>query len=312
MLRVALIGCGAKARPYLKAARGLPGVEITAAADPDPGRAASLDELLDTGAEAFDAVAVTTPPETRASLIEQAAAAGKHVLVEPPLAAGAEEAERAAAAGRAAGVRVMPAHEARFRADCRAVRASLDQGELGRPGLLRVHHWFPASGERESAFPRVLEALDLALWIFDGPPTRVYAAGRPRGAADPRAAEYLQVHLGFEGGGMALIDMAHTLPPGDGYRSLALIGSLGAAHADDHHNAQLLFAGGRARAVLTEADESVPARVLAEFASAIAEEREPAVTGEDGAAVLRVAEAAAFSWGAEAACKLVGGCHELA
>ena len=64
--------------------------------------------------------------------------------------------------------------------------------------------------------------------------------------------------------------------------------------------------------MLTEADESVPARVLAEFAAAIAEGREPAVTGEDGAAVLRVAEAAAFSWGAEAACKLVGGCHELA
>ena len=224
MLRVALIGCGAKADPYLTAARGLPGVEITAAADPDPDRvtraagirlrAASLDELLDTGAEAFDAVAVTTPPETRASLIEQSAAAGKHVLVEPPLAAGAEEAERAAAAGRAAGVRVMPANEARFRADCRAVRASLDEGELGRPGLLRVHHWFPASGERGSVFSRALEALDLALWMFDGPPTHVFAAARPRGAADPWTAEYLQVHLGFEGGGMALIDVTHGLPPG--------------------------------------------------------------------------------------------------
>ena len=326
MLRVALIGCGAEADPYLTAARCLPGVEVTAVADLDPGRAiraaessgvrvraASLEELLDTTAEGFDAVLVITPPPAaRASLIAQAAAAAKHVLVEPPLAGTAEEAERVVTSARAAGVRLMPAHGDRFRADCRAVKASLDQGELGRPGLLRIHDWLPPGEARTAAFPRALAALDLALWMFDGPPTHVFAAVRPPGAAGLREAEYLQVHLGFEGGGMALIDVTRALPAGDGYRSLALIGSLGAAHADDHHNAQLLYGGGRPQAVLTEPDESVPALVLAEFAQAVAEEREPAVTGEDGAAVLRVAEAAASSWGAEAAFRLVGGRYELA
>ena len=326
MLRVALIGCGAEADSYLTAARCLPGVEITAAADPDPGRAiraaessgvqlraASLDELLDSAAGGFDAVLVTAPPPAAgASLIAQAAEAGKHVLVQPPMAAGAEEAERAAASARAAGVRLMPAHGDRFRADCRAVKASLDQGELGRPGLLRIHDWSPAGEENGNTFPRALAALDLALWMFDGPPTHVLAAVQPPGAASLAEGEYLQVHLGFEGGGMALIDVTRALPAGDGYRSLALIGSLGAAHADDHHNAQLLYGGGRARAVLTEPDESVAALVLAEFAAAVAEEREPAVTGEDGAAVLRVAEAAASSWGAEAALRLSGGRYEPA
>ena len=281
MLRVALIGCGAEADPYLTAARCLPGVEVTAAADPDPDRAirlaeypgvqlraASLEELLATAAEGFDAVLVTIPPPAaRASLIAQAAAAGKHVLVEPPLAGTAEEAERAAASARAAGVRLMPVHEARFRADCRAVKDSLDQGELGRPGLLRIHDWAPEAEARGHTFPRALAAVDLALWVFDGPPTQVFASVRPPGAPCLAEAEYLQVHLGFEGGGMALIDVHRALPAGDGYRSLALIGSLGAAHADDHHNAQLLYGGGRAQAVLTEADESVPALVLSEFAA---------------------------------------------
>ena len=325
MLRVALIGCGAEADPYLTAARHLPGVEVAAAADPDSDRAirtaessgvqlraASLEQLLDTTPEGFDAVLVTAPFAARASLIAQAAAAGKHVLVETPLAGTAEEAEQAAASARAAGVRLMPAHGARFRADCRAVRDSLDQGELGRPGLLRLHDWAPDAEAPGHTFPRALAALDLALWMFDGPPTHVFAAVRPPGAAGLSAAEYLQVHLGFEGGGMALIDVTRALPAGDGYRSLALIGSLGAAHADDHHNAQLLYGGGRPQAMLTEADESVPALVLAEFAAAVAEEREPAVTGEDGAAVLRVAEAAASSWGAEAAFRLSGGRYELA
>ncbi len=314
MLRIALIGCGAKADPYVTAARHLPDLEITAVADLDSDRAirgarsagihvrgASLGGLLHTAPEAFDAVIVTTPPATRASLVQQAARAGKHVLVEPPLAAGAEEAERVTAAARAAGVRLMPAHADRFRGDGRAVKASLDQGELGRAGLLRIHHWFPASEEGGNVFPRVLAALDLALWVFDGLPTHVHASARPSGAATLSEAEYLQIHLGFEGGGMALIDVARTLPAGDGYRSLALIGSLGAAHADDHHNVQLLYGGGRAQAVLTEADESVPALVLAEFAAAVADGRDPSVAGEDAAAVLRVAEAAASSWAAEAA-----------
>ena len=207
----------------------------------------------------------------------------------------------------------MPAHGARFRADSRAVRASLDQGELGRPGLLRIHDWSPAGEGNGNASPRALAALDLALWMmFDGLPTQVFAAVQPRGAASLSEAENLQFHLGFEGGGMALIDVTRALPAGDGYRSLALIGSLGAAHADDHHNAQLLYGGGRAQAVLTEADESVPTLVLSEFATAVGGGREPAVSGHDGAAVLRVAEAAASSWAAGAAFRLSGGRYELA
>ena len=325
MLRMALIGCGAKAGPYLTAARRLSNVEIAAVVDPDPDRAApaalpadvqlqaaSLEKLLDAAAEAFDAVIVTTPPAARDSLIAQAAEAGKHVLVEPPLAETALEAERLTAAALSAGVRLMPAHGDRFRADSRAVRASLDQGELGRPGLLRIHDWSPAGEENGNASPRALAALDLALWMFDGLPTHVFAAVQPRGAASLSEAEYLQVHLGFEGGGMALIDVTRALPAGDGYRSLALIGSLGAAHADDHHNAQLLYGGGRAQAVLTEADESVPTLVLSEFATAVGGGREPAVSGDDGAAVLRVAEAAASSWAAGAAFRLSGGRYELA
>ena len=325
MLRMALIGCGAKADPYVTAAKRVPDLEITAVADLDSDqairgaksagihvRAASLGELLDTAVEAFDAVIVTTPPATRASLVQQAVRAGKHVLIEPPLAETATEAERLAEAARAAGVRLMPAHADRFRGDGRAVKASLDQGELGRAGLLRIHHWFPASEEGGNVFPRVLAALDLALWVFDGLPTHVHASARPCGAASLSEAEYLQVHLGFDGGGMALIDLARTLPAGDGYRSLALIGSLGAAHADDHHNFQLLYGGGRAQAVLTEPDESPAELVLAEFAAAVADRRDPSVAGEDGTAVLRVAGAAASSWAAEAAFSRAGGRYELA
>ena len=204
------------------------------------------------------------------------------------------------------------AHPARFQADHRAVKDSLDDGELGRPGLLRIHQWFSATDGSERSAHAGLAALDLALWMFAGLPTHVYAVARPTQTTDLAAAEYAQVHLGFASGGMALIDLAHTLPTGDGYDSLTLIGSLGAAYADTHHNVQLLYGGGHAQAVRTEPDESVAALVLAEFAAAIAEQREPAVTGADGHAALLVAAAVESSLAAATAMTLTEGCYERA
>ena len=43
---------------------------------------------------------------------------------------------------------------------------------------------------------------------------------------------------------MALIDFTNSLPDGDNYESLCLIGSKGAAYADDHRNRNLFFNGG--------------------------------------------------------------------
>ena len=111
MVRMALIGCGVNAAPYLAAAQQLPETAITAVADADPAqveraartagaatRAGTLDELLDGAAETFDAVIITTPAATHAALVQRAAQAGKHVLVEPPLAPTAGEAQQVAAA----------------------------------------------------------------------------------------------------------------------------------------------------------------------------------------------------------------------
>jgi predicted dehydrogenase len=103
------------------------------------------------------------------------------------------------------------------------------------------------------------------------------------------------LHLGFAGGGMAVIDYAETLPPGDGYFSLSLIGSTGAAYADDHHNMQLLYGGGHPSALHTgEADLSALAQ-LQEFLNAVEQNREPLITGADGLRAVEVAEAAAVS-----------------
>jgi predicted dehydrogenase len=105
----------------------------------------------------------------------------------------------------------------------------------------------------------------------------------------------VQLHLGFPNGGMALIDHSWTLPPGDSYFSLSLIGSTGAAYADDHHNRQLLFQGGPPRAILTREGNTCRLGMLQEFVRAIQEDRAPLVTGGDFLRSLDVDEAVSLS-----------------
>lgn len=169
----------------------------------------------------------------------------------------------------------------RFMPSVQAIRRSLEAGELGDPGLIRIHRW----GSRAE----VTSDIDLAIWMFAAMPTEVYAIARP-GRED--VPEYMQVHLGFPAGGMGVIDVSRRTASSDGYFSLSLIGSSGAAYADDHRNQQLLFQGERTSALKTGERDAARLAQLQEFVDAINEQREPAVTAADVDAALLVRDAA--------------------
>jgi predicted dehydrogenase len=172
--------------------------------------------------------------------------------------------------------RVMPAHPWRFRPDVLTVHRSLSSGQLGAPCLLRIHRW---GGSIDAVRPIGLPAADLAHWFFSSLPATIHQLARP---------DYLQLHLGFPGGGMALIDTAQGTPF-EGYHSLHLIGSEGAAYADDHHNRQLSrdssgfdFDDSLYHEQVALANEAM----LAEFVAGIRETRPWSVTLDDTLAAL--------------------------
>ena len=326
MIRLAVIGA-VKIDPYRRVIPRLPEatwVEVldeTRAAVPSGASRMSatteslriqlrqFDEWLLAERDSMDALLIHGDTILRAEIARRAAAAGKHVLVQSPLAHSVAEADQVIDACRAAGVCLMVGQPPRFTPSTQAIKHSLAARQLGEPGLLRIHHWEScpggdgielhgppagsAAGERLiAAVPdRLVEDLDVANWLFESLPTEVYAVCRRAANRELDVPDYVQVHLGFPGGGMALIDYARTLPSGRDYRSLSLIGSTGAAYADDHHDVHLAYRGGEPVAVRADCGDAALRSQLAEFLSAIDDRRPPSSAGADGRAALQVAAA---------------------
>jgi predicted dehydrogenase len=192
--------------------------------------------------------------------IERFLRAGKHVLVSADAGWSKEMLQSLAEIAKKANARFTVANPERFLPSRRLIRQQLDAGKLGEPGLIRLHRWAPAEHDGSA-----LRDLDLVMWYFGKPPNLVYAVQQV-------------FHLGFPGGGMALLDHAVMAPSpdraatpaaGDRYDSLSVICSSGAAYADDHQNTQLIFRGGSTAAIRTDGRIQQWSALVQEFVDSI-------------------------------------------
>lgn len=298
-IRLAVLGCSGDIDAYRQAVTRLRWGSVAVTVDTDravaqsmadaTGASVVLDSLDDvlTQHEAYDAIVVRTPLEDRGATVCRLAEAGKHVLVDSPIAASATEAEEVVADAAKNKVSLMVGGTLRFLPGNQTILSRLAENKLGAPGLLRVHRWSSGGGLDDSLLELTVGDIDLAICIFDGLPTRVYAI--------QREPAYLQIHFGFADGGMAVLDFARGLPEGQGYDSLHVIGSTGAAYADDHHNTHLVFRGGEPRVRISGHGSFHVARELQEFVDAIVDKRPTVVPGEGGCKALQVIEAVAES-----------------
>jgi predicted dehydrogenase len=111
--------CDASEERREAAARQFAGVKL----------AADLEELLSD--ETLDAVVLATPVPSHAPLAVRVLEAGKHCFVEKPLAQSVADAERAVAAAEASGRLLMVGHLLEYHPGVNALRALVDDGELG-------------------------------------------------------------------------------------------------------------------------------------------------------------------------------------
>jgi predicted dehydrogenase len=300
-LRVAVVGCGAISRSYLRAIDALPEVTLVATVDVDPSRAEaqaaahraerwSADVAGTLGAPDVDAALVLVPTALHADLCLQALEAGKHVLVTKPMASSVAEADAIIAAAADAERVLMVGQMRRFSPAYRRARELIDAGRIGRP--LQLLDWLLEPPRRPPSFKPwyasaeaaggglILSsvwgphAVDGALWLFDRPAVTAYCAAQHN---DPRyegESAYL-LTLRLAGGGLASI--ANSFDTTVPLASTVLLGSEGTLTMTEGGGLAL-----NGEAIdLTSAPPGGATGVLREFWRAIATGTEPSCSGRD-------------------------------
>jgi len=206
MIRIGLIGAGRIGQIHGRnLATQLPGVRLAAVADLDRAAADSLAERyavpLVTGdphellqdAE-LAAVAICSPTDTHAGLIQQAAAAGKHIFCEKPIDFDLARIDQTLAAVQQAGVKLQIGFNRRFDPSYRKVRQLVLEGRIGEPHLLRITSRDPGPPPLEYLktsggifLDMTIHDFDMARFLIGSEVEELYVAAAVR--VDPQIGE---------------------------------------------------------------------------------------------------------------------------
>lgn len=147
-LRFGIVGPGKVGRLHADSLARVPGARLVAVAGRGEARASelgaahharvdpSLDAMIRNGG--VDAVIICTPHPLHCEQAVAAARAGLHVVVEKPMALTPEDCERMIAAATEAGVVLSVISQRRWYEPVRRVKAAIEAGHLGTPGLATV------------------------------------------------------------------------------------------------------------------------------------------------------------------------------
>jgi len=192
-----------------------------------------------------DAVIICSETAHHRELVEQAAAAGAHILCEKPIATTLEDALAMNAACQKAGVQFMTAFPMRFDATLEQTRRELQAGSMGPVlGVVGANYsvnpsahdaWFadPALAGGGAAMDHVVHLADLYRWCFGCEIREVYATlGRTPGSSVETSGLLL---VTLENGVQASIDCSWSRPgsyPRWGQLTLEIVAENGALRVD--------------------------------------------------------------------------------
>jgi predicted dehydrogenase len=196
VFRVGLIGCGGIANRHATILQNLERTELVAFCDIAEERARDFNEKYADGKakvfsdyhqmfekEPLDVVYICLPPFAHADEVEVAAGKGVHVFIEKPIALTMELADRMVAATDRAGVKTQVGFMSRFGEAVERVKALLDSGKAGPPGLMLGKYFCnalhaPWWREKEKSGGQIVEQIihtyDIVRYLL-GEPESVFA-----------------------------------------------------------------------------------------------------------------------------------------
>ncbi len=209
LLRIAVAGTGAFGLNHLRVYRELPGAELVAAIEPNPGRAAEVEEqysipvfpTVDAALRAdlkLDAASVAVPTIYHHAVASELLNAGVDCLVEKPLAATLAEADDLIAIADRNGCVLQPGHLERFNPAVLAI-----EPQLTRPMFFEAHRlsvFTPRALDVDVVLDLMIHDLDIVLTFARSPVREVRAVGLP--ILSPKV-DIANVRVEFESGCVA-------------------------------------------------------------------------------------------------------------
>jgi len=288
------------------------------AADYDAAFVDSLEGLL--ARPDVDAVLIATPHSGHISQVEQAARAGKHVLVEKPMALNTAECDAMIAGCRNAGVMLSVIQTVRFRGTVARAKRLIAEGRIGAVRMIELRtlfEWVPLTSknwtQEESEGGLILDQgahnFDFLRWFAGSEAVRVFGRVKEFGECGwPAPTAMAQVE--FRNGVLANTWMSFELPkPGlahSAFRAL-VVGTTGMLDIDGYGKLHAAL-DGKDWALVWEQPTIdyvnkplAPERLEAfytqvqDFIDSVRDKRPPAVTGADGRAAVELIDAVRLS-----------------
>ncbi len=322
-LRIGVIGAGRIGKIHAESiATRTPGAELAGIADVNLAAAqetavkfnvalvsADYHDILND--PTIDAVAICSATDTHAQIVQEAAAAGKHIFCEKPIDHSLEKIDAALAAVEKAGVKLQIGFNRRFDANFRKVRETIAAGKVGEPHILRITSRDPAPPPAEYVkvsggmfLDMTIHDFDMARYLMGSEVEEVYVAAGVM--VDPAIGEAGDVDtavitLKFANGAIGTIDNSRKAVYGYDQRvevfgsggMVAVSNNLPNTHiysnADGVHSEKPLYF------FLERYMDSFVAE-MQEFVEAVLEDKTPPVVGVDGRIPVIMGMAAAKSY----------------
>ncbi len=320
-MNFAIVGCGFIAKKHAAAIDKIDAAKLVAICDKVPATMEFYIEKYDAKPytdlqhmlekEDIDIVCICTPSGFHASIAVQVAEAKKHIIVEKPIAMTIEDTDKIIDACNINNVKLAVVHPNRFRPVVQELRKIMDQGLLGEISHAScIVNWnrnqeyydqAPWRGTKQHdggvLMNQAIHNLDLLLW-FMGTPQQVFSMEATRF----RKIEAEDVAVGtikFETGALGTVEASTTVYPKNYEESITLFGErgtvkIGGPNAIYFEHLDIMDVSENNINDLKESIKADPwgtpghQWIIEDMVNAINENREPAVTGEDGKDALKL------------------------
>jgi UDP-N-acetyl-2-amino-2-deoxyglucuronate dehydrogenase len=315
-----VIGCGRISKNHLESIQAVPGAELVAVADCDEQAVArTVDKYNCKGYSDYremlansnvKIVNICTPSGEHARIAIDAIKAGKHVLVEKPMAMSLAEADAMIAAAQEAGVKLGVVHQNRFNNAIVKLRKAIEGERFGHLTHSSAVVRWNRNDEYYTQAPwrgtwaqdggclmnQSIHNIDLLQWMMGS--VESLFAYTATNARKIEGEDVGAIVLKFKNGALGVIEATTTIYPKNLEETLSIFGSSGTVCIGGIAVNKIeawRFSGDDENTILANQDKEPPnvygfghADIIQDFMNAVTENRDPAISGEEGRKALEI------------------------